>query len=599
MPSALPRPRRAVALAACVSLVAGVMVDVPADAQQDAWIPPVDGPIVRHFVEPIATYAAGHRGVDFAAASGTPVRAANDGIVSFSGDVAGALHVVVAHEGGIRTSYSFLASATVRRGQPVRLGQVLGRAGGSGEGHGAGVLHFGVRVGNRYVDPMLLFQPRDLTLMVRLIPADERVAAGEPDPAAERAALAQIVVDEHDDGCAGVVGVVASFFGIGDVVETACDALEVAVDAAWRELRALGDDIAALVERIEPVVSAVIDRMREVGEGIGEAAVAVAGTVADAVVEVVEKLVELGRHVYERLTSCPQPAPKKHPKGSGNLVMAVGGLGSMRRRRADGSITPSFHFEASVLGYRNDDVSFFSYQADAAVYTAPETTGDLRESARLLARQLVELGRAHPGRGVDLVAHSQGGVVVDLFLTEWYGGHEHEYPPIANVVTFASPHQGTPLADLERSVQESVLGPVARAATDAPLGAPALRQLQEGSATIAAINAHPITRRIRFLSLAGSEDPVVPSSSADPPIGQKLVVQAGAAFAPDDHGAILRDDDALSAAQAHLSGAAPADSCGPLVDVQGEVLSVGARGAAAAIDAMTRAEPALPERAPS
>ena len=38
-------------------------------------------------------YAAGHRGVDLAAAPGTPVRAANDGVVSFAGTVAGTLHV--------------------------------------------------------------------------------------------------------------------------------------------------------------------------------------------------------------------------------------------------------------------------------------------------------------------------------------------------------------------------------------------------------------------------------------------------------------------------------------------------------------------------
>ena len=63
---------------------------------------------------------AGHRGVDFAAPAGAAVRAANDGVVTFAGRVAGALHVVVAHDGGIRTSYSFLASVDVRVGEHGR-----------------------------------------------------------------------------------------------------------------------------------------------------------------------------------------------------------------------------------------------------------------------------------------------------------------------------------------------------------------------------------------------------------------------------------------------------------------------------------------------
>ena len=64
--------------------------------------------------------APGHRGVDFVAAAGTPVRAANAGEVTFAGNVAGSLHVVVAHPGGLRTSSSFLATIAVRRGQHGR-----------------------------------------------------------------------------------------------------------------------------------------------------------------------------------------------------------------------------------------------------------------------------------------------------------------------------------------------------------------------------------------------------------------------------------------------------------------------------------------------
>ena len=81
-----------------------------------AWVRPVAGAVAQPFVQPRSHYGAGHRGVDFVAAPGTPVRAANAGVVAFAGNVAGTLHVVVSHAGGLRTSSSFLATITVRRG---------------------------------------------------------------------------------------------------------------------------------------------------------------------------------------------------------------------------------------------------------------------------------------------------------------------------------------------------------------------------------------------------------------------------------------------------------------------------------------------------
>jgi hypothetical protein len=601
-PSALPRARHrvlaAIAIAAAVvapPAAAGAQLEPDVPAGQ--WIPPVAGSVVRPFAEPPGAYAAGHRGVDFAAAPGTAVRASNDGVVSFAGSVAGALHVVVAHGSGIRTSYSFLTNVDVRTGQQVQGGQVIGRAGGSGDGHGPGVLHFGVRIGERYVDPMLLFRPRDLTEMVRLIPTDELARAADPDPRVDQRDLAA-VVDEHDRDCAGFVGDVADFFGLGSVADSACDALDSLVDDAWRGMIAVSDEIADLVDRIEPVVSAVIDRMAQLGEDVAAAAAAVADSVAQAVVDVVEAVVEYGKELYEELTSCPQPAPSKHPKGSGNLVMTIGGLGSSRRQRPDGSLTRGAKIDTLRLGYGASEVSCFSYRAGSPVYAAPDTTGDLHEAARELGRQLQAIGRQQPGRRVDLIAHSQGGVVVDLFLTEVYLGNEHEYPAVANVVTFASPHEGTPLANLQQTVIEHPLGKrFAQGFTTAPLGGASLEQLQEGSPTIEGLQDAPRPRGVRFLSIAGSEDPAVPSSSADPPFGEKVVVQAGDAFVPDDHGAILRDGDALSAAQAHLVGGRPANSCGILVDAPGEALSTAVRAATEAVEAMG-ALPPQPFEAP-
>jgi hypothetical protein len=122
---------------------------------------PVAGQVLRPFEAPDHAYGPGHRGVDLAAASGTPVRAAAAGEVVFAGTVAGATWVTVAHADGIRTSYGHLGRLAVRAGQDVALGALLGTATGD---HGdafrpeAG-LHWSARRGDTYLDPLSLLGP--------------------------------------------------------------------------------------------------------------------------------------------------------------------------------------------------------------------------------------------------------------------------------------------------------------------------------------------------------------------------------------------------------------------------------------------------------
>jgi murein DD-endopeptidase MepM/ murein hydrolase activator NlpD len=134
------------------------------------WQRPVAGRVVRPFQAPAFRYGAGHLGVDLAAAPGTPVRAAGAGTVVFAGVVAGTMHVVISHRPDLRTSYSFLASIRVRRGEEVARGAVIATTGGRGDQHDGSVLHVGVRVGDTYVDPMQLFGPPDLAAVVHLAP---------------------------------------------------------------------------------------------------------------------------------------------------------------------------------------------------------------------------------------------------------------------------------------------------------------------------------------------------------------------------------------------------------------------------------------------
>jgi murein DD-endopeptidase MepM/ murein hydrolase activator NlpD len=145
----------------------------------DPWIRPVAGQMSQPFRAPRTRFGKGHLGVDFAAAPGTPVHAAGPGTVAFAGHVAGARYVVVRHAGGLRTTYAFLASIAVRKGEVLARGAVVGATGGRGENHEPDVVHFGVRIGDAYVDPMRLFGidalTTDLTALVHLAPLDEQV----------------------------------------------------------------------------------------------------------------------------------------------------------------------------------------------------------------------------------------------------------------------------------------------------------------------------------------------------------------------------------------------------------------------------------------
>jgi murein DD-endopeptidase MepM/ murein hydrolase activator NlpD len=152
--------------------VSSLIVATPASATSPRWVRPVPGPVVRTFAPPRSHFGPGHRGVDFAAASGTPVCAVGPGLVTFAGVIAGAGYVVVAHVGGLRTSYAFLSSISVRRGETVDAGAIVGRSGGRGEHHDGNALHLGVRADDRYVDPMTLFTAPGLPRVVHLAPLD-------------------------------------------------------------------------------------------------------------------------------------------------------------------------------------------------------------------------------------------------------------------------------------------------------------------------------------------------------------------------------------------------------------------------------------------
>lgn len=117
---------------------------------------PTDGRVSSHFgmrSHPILGFLRFHRGVDFAAPWGTPVRAAADGEVAAAEWRGGyGRQVRIAHPGTLSTSYSHLAEMRVEPGQQVRRGQLIGFVGASGLATGPH-LHFEVFQSGRAIDP--------------------------------------------------------------------------------------------------------------------------------------------------------------------------------------------------------------------------------------------------------------------------------------------------------------------------------------------------------------------------------------------------------------------------------------------------------------
>lgn len=100
-----------------------------------------------------------HKGVDIAAPPGTPVRAADSGTVTYVGwDGPYGLLVRIDHGGGdVETVYAHLSSASVKAGDGVQKGQVIGQVGRTGNATGPH-LHYEIRIGGRPVDPLQFYR---------------------------------------------------------------------------------------------------------------------------------------------------------------------------------------------------------------------------------------------------------------------------------------------------------------------------------------------------------------------------------------------------------------------------------------------------------
>ncbi|MEA2974423.1 MAG: hypothetical protein QOG82_2881 [Actinomycetota bacterium] len=418
-----------------------------APPQSVTYQPPVDAPIVDGFRPPAERWSAGNRGVEYATTSGEPVAAAADGVVAFAGQVGGQLHVVVLHADGVRTTYAFLRSIDVRRGDTVGQGQRVGTA--------ADTVHFGARIGDVYVDPVLLFG--DGPPEVHLVPDDDRGLLSE---------------EEEKNGL------------LGQLLDFGGKATDWTVD--W-------------------VKGQVDDKLTEL---YGAAHYAGEATPFTHLI----RFGDAGLDWWRQRSECT-PAGAAQPRlPDRHLAVLVGGLGSSSKEAAIDDL------DTAALGYADGDVSRFSYRGgDTTVmpYDPFDTTADMRQSARLLREYLQQVEHEHPGVPIDVIAHSQGGLVAREALTNEFDGLDPTLPQVSSLVTLGTPHQGADLATAGAMIGTTTVGGLATwvAGQAMPWDPNAVSpgQLSETSSFIRDLNRRPLPDSLWATSIGGRGDVVVPA----------------------------------------------------------------------------------------
>jgi len=114
---------------------------------------PVRGKVITSYGA--KTNGKSNDGINLAVPEGTPVKAAEDGVVAYSGNELkgyGNL-VLIRHTNGYVTAYAHASELLVKRGDTIKRGQIIAKSGQSGE-VGSPQLHFEIRKGSSPVDPL-------------------------------------------------------------------------------------------------------------------------------------------------------------------------------------------------------------------------------------------------------------------------------------------------------------------------------------------------------------------------------------------------------------------------------------------------------------
>ncbi|MCL1898707.1 MAG: M23 family metallopeptidase [Micrococcales bacterium] len=120
------------------------------------WPLPAPVQVVRVFDRPAHNWLAGHRGADLSGPSAAPVLAPAAGVISYNGWIVDRRVLVIDH-GDLRSTLEPVVSELVV-GATVLRGQAVGKLATDQASHCQGCLHWGVRRGQDYLDPLSLLR---------------------------------------------------------------------------------------------------------------------------------------------------------------------------------------------------------------------------------------------------------------------------------------------------------------------------------------------------------------------------------------------------------------------------------------------------------
>lgn len=156
--AAVAAPVQSARLAQATANIEAKPTEAPAKAAETTsalptfrW--PVRGKVITSYGA--KTNGKSNDGINLAVPEGTPVKAAEDGVVAYSGNELkgyGNL-ILVRHANGYVTAYAHASELLVKRGDTIKRGQVIAKSGQSGE-VASPQLHFEIRKGSSPVDPL-------------------------------------------------------------------------------------------------------------------------------------------------------------------------------------------------------------------------------------------------------------------------------------------------------------------------------------------------------------------------------------------------------------------------------------------------------------
>jgi murein DD-endopeptidase MepM/ murein hydrolase activator NlpD len=115
-------------------------------------------------MDPFTGQTAMHKGVDFAARPGSPIRATADGVVTAATTCAGyGLMVEIDHGDGLHSRYAHCMAALVKPGDRVKRGEIIARVGSSGRSSGSHC-HYEILRNGLQLDPMNFVLPGDVVV---------------------------------------------------------------------------------------------------------------------------------------------------------------------------------------------------------------------------------------------------------------------------------------------------------------------------------------------------------------------------------------------------------------------------------------------------